>query len=175
HTGDYHQHAERDIDVDVDIPLGVLVVVTGVAGAGKSSLIHGSVSGRDGVVAVDQAAIKGSRRSNPATYTGLLDPIRKAFAKANGVKPALFSANSEGACPNCNGAGVIYTDLAMMAGVATVCEVCEGKRFQASVLEHLFGGRDISEVLAMPVAEAEDFFGAGEARLPAAHAILSRL
>ena len=138
-------------DVDVDIPLGVLVVVTGVAGSGKSSLIHGSVSGRDGVVSVDQAAIKGSRRSNPATYTGLLDPIRKAFAKANGVKPALFSANSEGACPDCNGAGVIYTDLAMMAGVATTCEECEGKRFEASVLEYHLGGRDISEVLAMSV------------------------
>jgi excinuclease UvrABC ATPase subunit len=162
-------------DVDVDIPLGVLVVVTGVAGSGKSSLIDGSVSGRDGVVSVDQAAIKGSRRSNPATYTGLLDPIRKAFAKANGVKPALFSANSEGACPNCNGAGVIYTDLAMMAGVATTCEVCEGKRFQAEVLEYTFGGKDITEVLAMPVAEAEEFFGAGEAHTPAAHRILDRL
>ena len=162
-------------DVDVDIPLGVLVVVTGVAGSGKSSLIHGSVSGRDGVVSVDQAAIRGSRRSNPATYTGLLDPIRNAFAKANGVKPALFSANSEGACPNCNGAGVIYTDLAMMAGVATTCEECEGKRFQASVLEYHLGGRDISEVLAMSVTEAEEFFGAGEARTPAAHAILDRL
>ena len=162
-------------DVDVDIPLGVLVVVTGVAGSGKSSLIHGSVSGRDGVVAVDQAAIKGSRRSNPATYTGLLDPIRKAFAKANGVKPALFSANSEGACPTCNGAGVVYTDLGMMAGVATVCDECDGKRFQASVLEHHLGGRDISEVLAMSVTEAEEFFGAGEARTPAAHRILERL
>jgi excinuclease UvrABC ATPase subunit len=162
-------------DVDVDLPLGVLVVVTGVAGSGKSSLIHGSVSGRDGVVSIDQTAIRGSRRSNPATYTGLLDPIRKAFAKANGVKPALFSANSEGACPGCNGAGVIYTDLAMMAGVATTCEECEGKRFQASVLEYHFGGRDISEVLAMSVAEAEDFFGAGEARTPAAHKILDRL
>jgi excinuclease UvrABC ATPase subunit len=162
-------------DVDVDIPLGVLVVVTGVAGSGKSSLIRGSVSGRDGVVTVDQAAIKGSRRSNPATYTGLLDPIRKAFAKANDVKPALFSSNSEGACPNCNGAGVIYTDLAMMAGVATTCEVCGGKRFDASVLEYHFGGRDISEVLAMPVTEAGEFFGAGEARTPAAHAILERL
>ena len=162
-------------DVDVDIPLGVLVVVTGVAGAGKSSLIHGSVSGRDGVVAVDQTAIRGSRRSNPATYTGLLDPIRTAFAKANGVKPALFSANSEGACPTCNGAGVIYTDLAMMAGVATTCEDCEGKRYQASVLEYHLGGRDISEVLAMSVSEAEEFFGAGEARTPAAHAILGRL
>jgi excinuclease UvrABC ATPase subunit len=162
-------------DVDVDIPLGVLVVITGVAGSGKSSLIHGSVSGRDGVVSIDQGAIRGSRRSNPATYTGLLDPIRKAFAKANGVKPALFSANSEGACPTCNGAGVIYTDLAMMAGVATVCEECEGKRFQAAVLEYRFGGRDISEVLAMPVTEAQAFFGAGEARTPAAHAILDRL
>ncbi|MGH8918708.1 MAG: excinuclease ABC subunit UvrA, partial [Actinomycetes bacterium] len=162
-------------DVDVDIPLGVLVVVTGVAGSGKSSLIHGSVSGRDGVVSVDQGAIRGSRRSNPATYTGLLDPIRKAFAKANGVKPALFSANSEGACPTCNGAGVIYTDLAMMAGVATTCELCEGKRFDAAVLEYHLGGKDISEVLAMPVAEAEEFFGAGEARTPAAHAILARL
>jgi excinuclease UvrABC ATPase subunit len=162
-------------DVDVDIPLGVLVVVTGVAGSGKSSLIHGSVSGRDGVVSVDQAAIKGSRRSNPATYTGLLDPIRKAFAKANGVKQALFSANSEGACPTCNGAGIIYTDLAMMAGVATTCEECEGKRFQAEVLEYKLGGKDISEVLAMPVTEAEDFFGAGEARTPAAHAVLDRL
>jgi excinuclease UvrABC ATPase subunit len=162
-------------DVDVDIPLGVLVVVTGVAGSGKSSLTHGSVSGREGVVAVDQGAIRGSRRSNPATYTGLLDPIRKAFAKANDVKPALFSANSEGACPNCNGAGVIYTDLAMMAGVATTCEVCEGKRFAAPVLEYHFGGRDISEVLAMPVTEALAFFGDGEARTPAAHAILERL
>ncbi|GIF53195.1 excinuclease UvrABC ATPase subunit [Asanoa ferruginea] len=162
-------------DVDVDIPLGVLVVVTGVAGSGKSSLIRGSVSGRDGVVSVDQGAIRGSRRSNPATYTGLLEPIRKAFAKANGVKPALFSANSEGACPTCNGNGVIYTDLAMMAGVATVCEQCEGKRFQAAVLEYHLGGRDISEVLAMSVAEAFEFFGAGEARIPAAHAILSRL
>jgi excinuclease UvrABC ATPase subunit len=162
-------------DVDVDIPLGVLVVVTGVAGSGKSSLIHGSVSGRDGVVSVDQTAIRGSRRSNPATYTGLLDPIRKAFAKANGVKPALFSANSEGACPTCNGAGVIYTDLAMMAGVATTCEECEGKRFQAAVLDYHLGGRDISEVLAMPVTEAEEFFGVGEARTPAAHRILARL
>jgi excinuclease UvrABC ATPase subunit len=162
-------------DVDVDIPLGVLVVVTGVAGSGKSSLIQGSVSGRDGVMSIDQGAIRGSRRSNPATYTGLLDPIRKAFAKANGVKPALFSANSEGACPSCNGAGVIYTDLGMMAGVATPCEECEGKRFDASVLEYHFGGRDISEVLAMSVTEAADFFGAGEARTPAAHAILGRL
>jgi excinuclease UvrABC ATPase subunit len=161
--------------VDVDIPLGVLVVVTGVAGSGKSSLIHGSVSGRDGVVAVDQTPIRGSRRSNPATYTGLLDPIRKAFAKANGVKPALFSANSAGACPTCNGAGVIYTDLAMMAGVATTCEECEGKRFQASVLEYRLGGRDISEVLAMSVTDALAFFGTGEARTPAAHAVLDRL
>jgi excinuclease UvrABC ATPase subunit len=162
-------------DVDVDIPLGVLVVVTGVAGSGKSSLIRGSVSGREGVVSVDQGAIRGSRRSNPATYTGLLDPIRTAFAKANGVKPALFSANSEGACPNCNGAGVIYTDLAMMASVATICEECEGKRFEASVLEYHLGGRDISEVLAMPVTEAGEFFGTGEARTPAAHTILGRL
>ena len=162
-------------DVDVDIPLGVLVVVTGVAGSGKSSLIHGSVSGRDGVVSVDQGAIKGSRRSNPATYTGLLDPIRKAFAKANGVKPALFSSNSEGACPTCNGAGVIYTDLAMMAGVATTCEECEGKRFQAEVLEYKLGGKDISEVLAMPVAGAEEFFGSGEAKTPGAHKVLDRL
>ncbi|MEU2249258.1 excinuclease ABC subunit UvrA [Streptomyces sp. NPDC019224] len=161
--------------VDVDVPLGVLTVVTGVAGSGKSSLIHGSVAGRDGVVTVDQGAIRGSRRSNPATYTGLLDPVRKAFAKANGVKPALFSANSEGACPTCNGAGVVFTDLAMMAGVATVCEECEGKRFQASVLEYRLGGRDISEVLAMPVAEAEEFFGSGEARTPAAHRVLERL
>jgi excinuclease UvrABC ATPase subunit len=162
-------------DVDVDIPLGVLAVVTGVAGSGKTSLIHGSVSGRDGVVSVDQAAIKGSRRSNPATYTGLLDPIRKAFAKENGVKPALFSSNSEGACPNCNGAGVIYTDLAMMAGVAAPCEVCDGKRFQAEVLEYTFGGKDISEVLAMPVTEAEAFFAAGAAKTPAAHKILTYL
>ncbi|WP_240135827.1 ATP-binding cassette domain-containing protein [Streptomyces sp. MUM 178J] len=162
-------------NVDVDIPLGVLTVVTGVAGSGKSSLVHGSVPSDEGVVAVDQSPIRGSRRSNPATYTGLLDPIRKAFAKANGVKPALFSANSEGACPNCNGAGVVYTDLAMMAGVATTCEECEGKRFDASVLEYHLGGRDISEVLAMPVTEAEEFFGAGEARTPAAHRILGRL
>jgi excinuclease UvrABC ATPase subunit len=162
-------------DVDVDIPLGVLVVLTGVAGSGKSSLIQSSVSGRDGVVSVDQGAIKGSRRSNPATYTGLLDPIRKAFAKANAVKPALFSANSEGACPNCNGAGVIYTDLAMMAGVATVCEVCDGKRFQAEVLEYTFGGKDISEVLAMSVTEAAEFFGAGAAKTSAAHRILAQL
>jgi excinuclease UvrABC ATPase subunit len=162
-------------DVDVDIPLGMLVVVTGVAGSGKSSLIGGSVSGRDGVVTIDQGAIHGSRRSYPATYTGLLDPIRKAFAKANGVKPALFSANSAGACPNCNGAGVVYTDLGMMAGVATTCEECEGKRFDASVLEYRLGGRDISEVLAMPVSEAEAFFGDGDARTPAAHRILGHL
>ncbi len=162
-------------DVDVDIPLGVLVAVTGVAGSGKSSLIHGSVSTRDGVVAVDQTPIRGSRRSNPATYTGLLEPIRKAFAKANGVKPALFSANSEGACPACNGAGVIYTDLAMMAGVATTCETCEGKRFQAQVLQYSFGGRNISQVLEMPVTEAREFFAAGDATTPAAHAILERL
>ncbi|EYF08235.1 ATP-binding cassette domain-containing protein [Chondromyces apiculatus] len=161
--------------VDVDIPLGVLVVVTGVAGSGKSSLIHGSVCGRDGVVSVDQTPIRGSRRSNPATYTDLLEPIRKAFAKANGVKPALFSANSEGACPTCNGAGVIYTDLAMMAGVTTVCEECEGRRFQASVLEYRFGGRNIAEVLDMSVEDAVGFFGAGEARTPAAHAILQRM
>ncbi|WP_409061501.1 ATP-binding cassette domain-containing protein [Streptomyces sp. SYP-A7185] len=161
--------------VDVDIPLGVLCVVTGVAGSGKSSLIHGSVPASAGVISVDQTPIKGSRRSNPATYTGLLEPIRKAFAKANGVKPALFSANSEGACPTCNGAGVIYTDLGIMAGVETLCEDCEGKRFQPSVLEYTFGGRDISEVLAMSVAEAAEFFGAGEARTPAAHKILERL
>ncbi|MFI6704225.1 ATP-binding cassette domain-containing protein [Streptomyces sp. NPDC050509] len=183
-------------DVDVDVPLGVLVVVTGVAGSGKSSLVHGSLvkgagakgsgdggtedgdgtGGADaGVVSIGQGAIRGSRRSNPATYTGLLDPIRKAFAKANGVKPALFSANSEGACPQCNGAGVLFMDLGMMAGVSTTCEECEGKRFQAAVLDHHLGGRDISEVLAMSVAEAEEFFGAGEARTPAAHAILGRL
>ncbi|WP_406044738.1 excinuclease ABC subunit UvrA [Micromonospora sp. NBC_00898] len=162
-------------DVDVDIPLGVLCVITGVAGSGKSSLVHGSIPAGEDVVSIDQGAIRGSRRSNPATYTGLLDPIRKAFAKANGVKPALFSANSEGACPTCNGAGVIYTDLAVMAGVAITCEECEGKRFQASVLEYHLGGRDISEVLAMSVTEAEEFFGAGEARTPAAHAILHRL
>ncbi|ORL42197.1 daunorubicin resistance protein DrrC [Prescottella equi] len=162
-------------DVDVDIPLGVLTVVTGVAGSGKSSLIGGSVVGRDGVVSIDQGAIKGSRRSNPATYTGLLEPIRKAFAKANGVKPGMFSANSEGACPNCNGAGVVYSDLAMMAGVSTPCEVCEGKRFQAEVLDYKFGGKDINEVLTMSVAQAEEFFGAGDAKLPAAHKILARL
>jgi excinuclease UvrABC ATPase subunit len=162
-------------DVDVDIPLGVLVVLTGVAGSGKSSLINGSVAGREGVVTVDQGAIRGSRRSNPATYTGLLDPIRKAFAKANGVKPALFSANSEGACPNCNGAGVVYTDLGIMASVATTCEVCEGRRFDAAVLEYRFGGRDISEVLAMSVGEAEAFFADGDAKVPAAHKILRAL
>ncbi|WP_157907052.1 ATP-binding cassette domain-containing protein [Sorangium cellulosum] len=162
-------------NVDVDIPLGVLVVVTGVAGSGKSSLIHGSVSGRDGVVSVDQTPIRGSRRSNPATYTDLLEPIRKAFAKANGVKPALFSANSEGACPTCNGAGVIYTDLAMMAGVTTVCEDCEGRRFQASVLEYRLGKLNIAEVLDLSVAEAVGFFGAGKAHTPAAHAILQRM
>ncbi|GHG40048.1 MULTISPECIES: ATP-binding cassette domain-containing protein [Amycolatopsis] len=162
-------------DVDVDIPLGVLVVVTGVAGSGKSSLIHGSVSGGEGVVTVDQTGIRGSRRSNPATYTGLLEPIRKAFAKANGVKPALFSANSEGACPNCNGAGVVYMDLGIMAGTATPCEVCEGKRFNADVLEYTFGGRDISEVLGMPVSEALEFFASGDAALPAAHKILTHL
>ena len=161
--------------VDVDIPLGVLVVVTGVAGSGKSSLIQGSVAGRDGVVAIDQAAIRGSRRSNPATYTGMLEPIRKSFAKANNVKPALFSPNSEGACPTCNGAGVIYTDLGMMAGVATLCEECEGKRFQAAVLDYTLGGRNISEVLNMSVEEAKAFLGAGEASIPAAHAILARL
>ncbi len=162
-------------NVNVDIPLGVLVVVTGVAGSGKSSLIDGSVVGRDGVVSIDQTSIRGSRRSNPATYTGLLDPIRTAFAKANGVKPALFSANSEGACPTCNGAGVIYTDLGMMASVATVCEDCEGRRFQASVLEYKFGGRNIAEVLDLPVDEAVGFFGAGKAHTPAAHAILRRM
>ncbi len=162
-------------NVDVDIPLGVLVVVTGVAGSGKSSLIHGSVCGRDGVVSVDQGAIRGSRRSNPATYTELLEPIRKAFAKANGVKPALFSANSEGACPTCNGAGVIYTDLGMMGDVSTVCEDCEGKRFQASVLEYRFGGLNIAEVLDLPVDEAVRFFGTGKAQTPTAHAILQRM
>ncbi|MGZ6887812.1 MAG: ATP-binding cassette domain-containing protein [Acidimicrobiia bacterium] len=161
--------------VDVDIPLGVLCVLTGVAGSGKSSLVDGSVAGREGVVSVDQTAIRGSRRSNPATYSGLLEPIRKAFAKANGVKPALFSANSEGACPTCNGAGVVYTDLAMMAGVATPCEECGGKRFDASVLEFTFGGKDISEVLAMSVDEAAELFGEGDASTPAAYAVLERL
>jgi excinuclease UvrABC ATPase subunit len=162
-------------NVDVDIPLGVLCVVTGVAGSGKSSLVHGSIPAGADVVSVDQAPIRGSRRSNPATYTGLLEPIRKAFAKANGVKPALFSPNSEGACPTCNGAGVIYTDLGMMAGVASTCEDCEGKRFDASVLDYHLGGRDISEVLAMSVSEAEAFFGDGDAHTPAAHAVLDRL
>jgi excinuclease UvrABC ATPase subunit len=162
-------------DVDVDVPLGVLCVVTGVAGSGKSSLIHGSVAGRDGVVVIDQGAIKGSRRSNPATYTGLLEPIRKAFAKANGVKPALFSSNSEGACPTCNGAGVIFTELGVMATVESTCEDCEGRRFQASVLEYRLGGRNIAEVLSMSMAEAEVFFSDGEARTPAAHKILDRL
>lgn len=162
-------------DVDVDIPLGVLTVITGVAGSGKSSLVHGSIPAGENVISVDQSPIKGSRRSNPATYTGLLEPIRKAFAKANGVKPALFSANSEGACPTCNGAGVIFTDLGMMASVSSPCEDCEGKRFQASVLDYHLGGRDISEVLAMSVAQAEEFFASGEAAIPAAHKILDRL
>jgi excinuclease UvrABC ATPase subunit len=162
-------------NADVDIPLGVLCVLTGVAGSGKSSLIHGSVAKRDGVVVIDQAGIRGSRRSNPATYTGLLEPIRKAFAKANGVKPALFSSNSEGACPTCNGAGVIYTDLGVMATVETTCEECDGKRFQAAVLEFTLGGRNIAEVLAMSVAEAEEFFEDGDARTPAAHKVLDRL
>ncbi len=162
-------------DVDVDIPLGALVVITGVAGSGKSSLVHGSIPAGAGVVSIDQGAIRGSRRSNPATYTGLLEPIRKAFAKANGVKPALFSANSEGACPTCNGAGMIYTELGFMDTVATPCEECEGKRFQASVLEYKLGGRNIAEVLAMPVTEAEEFFATGESKIPAAHKILARM
>ncbi len=162
-------------DVDVDVPLGVLCVVTGVAGSGKSSLVHGSLAGGEGVVVVDQGAIKGSRRSNPATYTGLLDPVRKAFARANGVKPALFSSNSEGACPTCNGAGVVFTDLGVMATVESVCEECEGRRFQAAVLGYTLGGLSIADVLALPVTEAEQFFGAGEARTPAAHAVLGRL
>jgi excinuclease UvrABC ATPase subunit len=162
-------------DVHVDIPLGVLVVLTGVAGAGKSSLIDDSVAGRDGVVTIDQVPIRGSRRSNPATYTGLLDPIRKAFAKANNVKPALFSSNSEGACPACNGAGVVYTELGVMATVATTCEECEGRRFQASVLEYTLGGRNIAEVLAMSVTDAREFFGGGEAATPAAAKVLDRL
>ncbi|MCY1159649.1 MAG: excinuclease subunit UvrA, partial [Citricoccus sp.] len=160
---------------DADIPLGVLVAVTGVAGSGKSSLVQGSIAGREGVVVVDQSAIKGSRRSNPATYTGLLEPIRKAFAKANGVKPALFSANSEGACPTCKGAGVIYTELGFMSTVASTCQDCDGRRYQASVLEFTLGGRDIAQVLAMSVAEAEAFLAGGEARIPAAHKILTRL
>jgi excinuclease UvrABC ATPase subunit len=162
-------------DVDVDIPLGVLCVVTGVAGSGKSSLIHGSVAGREGVVVIDQAAIKGSRRSNPATYTGLLEPIRKAFAKANGVKPALFSSTSEGVCPTCNGAGVIFTELGVMATVESPCEDCEGRRFQGSVLEYMLGGRNIAEVLEMPVTEAMGFFDSDDAKVPAAHKILARL
>ena len=162
-------------NVDVDLPRGVLTVVTGVAGSGKSSLIHGSVSKRDGVVAIDQGAIKGSRRSNPATYTGLLEPIRKAFAKANGVKPALFSANSEGACPSCKGAGVIITELGFMDTIETPCEDCGGKRFQASVLEYKLAGKDITEVLDLPVSEARAFFSDGEAKLPAATAILGRM
>ncbi|MDX6323992.1 MAG: hypothetical protein QOK15_346, partial [Nocardioidaceae bacterium] len=161
--------------VDVDVPLGVLCVITGVAGSGKSSLIHGSVARHEGVVVVDQGAIRGSRRSNPATYTGLLEPIRKVFAKENGVKPALFSSNSEGACPACNGAGVIYTELGVMATVESICEECEGRRFQSAVLEYTFGGRNIADVLAMPVAEAQDFFGDGDTRTPAAHKVLDRL
>jgi excinuclease UvrABC ATPase subunit len=187
HGADSHDlirvHGAREInlkDVSIEIPKRRLTVFTGVSGSGKSSLVHGSLVGGPaaadgGVVSVDQSPIRGSRRSNPATYTGLLDPVRKAFAKANGVKPALFSANSEGACPTCNGAGVVYTDLAMMAGVASTCEECEGKRFEASVLDYQLGGRDISEVLAMSVAEAGEFFGAGEAHTPAAHRILDRL
>jgi excinuclease ABC A subunit len=167
------QHNLRD--VSVDIPLGVLCVVTGVAGSGKSSLIHGSMPKGKGVVAIDQARIKGSRRSNPATYTGLLDPIRTAFARANGVKPALFSANSEGACPVCNGNGVIYTELGFMETVESVCEECEGKRFEASVLEYKLDGRDISDVLSMSVDEALAFFGAGAAKTPAARTILARM
>ncbi|MBF4607034.1 ATP-binding cassette domain-containing protein [Curtobacterium sp. VKM Ac-1393] len=162
-------------DVDVDVPTGVLTVVTGVAGSGKSTLIHGSLAPREDVVAIDQSGIRGSRRSNPATYTGLLEPIRKAFAKANGVKPALFSANSEGACPACNGAGVVYTDLGMMAGIATPCVECDGKRFDQSVLGYHLGGKDISQVLGMSVADAAEFFAEGPAKLPAAHTILARL
>src|SRR6202008_4671263 len=162
-------------NVDVDVPLGVLCVVTGVAGSGKSSLVQGSVARREGVVVIDQGAIRGSRRRNPATYTGLLDPIRKAFAKANGVKPALFSSNSEGACPTCNGAGVIYTELGVMATVESPCEECEGRRLQASVLEFTFGGGNIADVFAMSVEEAERFFGDGDAATPAAHKVLDRL
>ena len=161
--------------VDVDVPLGVLCVVTGVAGSGKSSLVHGSLAGRDDVVVIDQGAIKGSRRSNPATYTGLLEPIRKAFAKVNGVKPGLFSANSEGACSTCNGAGVILTELGVMATVESPCEECDGRRFRAEVLEHTLGGKDIAEVHEMSVAEAHEHFSDGEARLPAAVRILDRL
>ena len=173
-------NAHNLLDVDVDIPLGVLVVVvlvvvTGVAGAGKSSLINGSVSGRDGVVSIDQTAIRGSRRSNPATYTGLLDPIRKAFAKANGVKPALFSVNSEGGCSSCNGVGVIDFDLAIMATVTVECEECEGKGFQSEVLDYQLGGRNISEVLGMSVTEARGFLVDGHSRVPAACLILDRL
>jgi excinuclease UvrABC ATPase subunit len=162
-------------DVDVDLPLGVLCVLTGVAGSGKSSLVTGSVAGREGVVVVDQGAIRGSRRSNPATYTGLLEPVRKAFAKANGVKPALFSSNSEGACPACNGAGVLFTELGVMATVESPCEECEGRRFQASVLKHTLGGRNIAEVLEMPVGDALAFFSDDASRVPAAAAVLSRL
>lgn len=162
-------------DVSVNFPLGVLCVVTGVAGSGKSSLVHGSVSTREDVVAIDQAPIKGSRRSNPATYTGLLDPVRKAFAKANGVKPALFSANSEGACPNCKGAGVTYTDLAIMQSVASPCEVCGGRRFDASVLEYTLGGRNIADVFDMPVAQALEYFSSADAKIPAAVKILARM
>ena len=160
--GDPRRDTHNLQGVDVDIPLGVLVVITGVAGSGKSSLIDGSLAGRDGVVSVDQSPIRGSRRSNPATYTGLLDPIRKAFAKANGVKPALFSSNSEGACPTCNGAGVIYTELGVMATVESTCEECEGRRFRAAVLEYTLCGRNIAEILAMPVGEAGGFFAEGK-------------
>ena len=162
-------------DVDVDIPTGVLTVITGVAGSGKSSLIHGSVSPREGVVAIDQSAIRGSRRSNPATYTGMLEPIRKAFAKANGVKPALFSANSEGACPTCKGAGVIVTELGFMDTIETPCEDCGGKRFQATVLEYKLGGLDITEVLELPVAKAREFFTAADTKIPAVASVLGRL
>jgi excinuclease UvrABC ATPase subunit len=171
------RHATRHNlqDVSVDVPLGVLCVVTGVAGSGKSSLIHGSMPTEAGVVAIDQTPIKGSRRSNPATYTGLLDPIRSAFAKANGVKPALFSANSEGACPVCNGNGVIYTELGYFETVESVCEECDGRRFQASVLEYKLAGKDITEVLGMSAGEALEFFSSGESRTPAARAVLSRM